>query len=144
MAVLTYDNHGIRFEYPQGWELDETDDGLRVTASVSAPDGVAFAIVTADEDRPDPEAVAGEALAAMREEYPSLEAVPANEEIGGQSAVGHDVDFFSLDVANSCVIRCYRSKRRTVLVFAQWADIEGDEPEEALRLLKRSLEETDA
>lgn len=140
----SFDDHGIRFEYPPDWELDVTDDGPRATVSVQSPDGLAFALVTVDEDRPAPAEMADEAISAMREEYPELESVAAIEEIDGHRAVGHDLEFFSLDMLNACAIRCYRSPRRTIMVFSQWAEIEGEEAEEILRAVRRSLEETDA
>lgn len=142
----SYDDHGIRFEYPMGWELDVTDDGSRTTVAVESPTGLAFAMVTVDVDRPAPAEMADEALAAMREEYPNLDAVPALETIDGHRAIGHDLEFLSLDVPNSCAIRCYRTPRRTVLVFAQWSDLddEDEEPEALILAVRRSLEETDA
>lgn len=141
-----FDDHGIRFEYPMDWELDVTDDGERATVAVQSPSGLAFAMVTIDEDRPAPAELADEALAAMRAEYPTLDAVPALETIDGHKAIGHDVEFISLDVPNACAIRCYRTPRRTVLVFAQWSDLdaEDEEPGACALALRRSLEETDA
>src|SRR5436305_1351379 len=144
MATAFFDDHGIRFEYPADWELEVTDDGPRTTVAVQSPGGLAFALVTLDDSRPAPAELADEALVAMREEYPNLDATPALETIDGHRAVGHDLEFFSLDLLNSCEIRSYRTERRTVLVFGQWSDLEGDESEALLRALRGSLEETDA
>jgi hypothetical protein len=80
----------------------------------------------------------------LREEYPNLDASPALETIGGHRAVGHDVEFISLDLTNTCAIRCFRTNRRTVLVFGQWSDIEDEETAAQLVAVRRSLEETDA
>jgi hypothetical protein len=140
-----YDDHGIRFEYPADWELDETDDGPRLTVSVQSPSGLAFALVTVDDDRPEPDDLTDEALAALKDEYPTLDAFPALETIDGHEAVGHDVEFISLDLNNACAIRAFRTPRRTIFVLAQWSDdLEGEEAEFALKGLRRSLEETDA
>src|SRR5207302_3445412 len=49
-------------------------------------------------------------------------ALPALETINGHRAVGHDVEFISLDMTNSCTIRCFRTPRRTVLLFGQWSE----------------------
>jgi hypothetical protein len=151
MPAMTaiFDDHGIRFEYPADWEVDVIEDDARATVAVQSPTGLAFTMVTIDADRPTPAELADEALAAMREEYPDLDAVPALETIDGHKAIGHDVEFISLDVPNACVIRSYRTPRRTILVFAQWSDLddeedENEEPETLARALRRSLEETDA
>lgn len=138
-----YEDHGIRFEYPEDWELEITDDGPVTTVSIQSPGGLAFALVTVDDTRRAPSEMADEALSAMREEYPELDAVPALETIGGHRAVGHDVEFISLDMTNTCAIRCFRTPRRTVLVFGQWSDLEADESEAQIQGFRRSLEETD-
>jgi hypothetical protein len=139
----TYDNSGIRFEYPGDWELEVTDDGPLTTVAVQAPDGLAFALVTVDATCPAPAEVADQALEALREEYPVLDAVPALETINGHHAVGHDVEFISLDMTNSCTIRCFRTPRRTVMLFGQWSDLVGDESESSLDTVRRTFEETD-
>jgi hypothetical protein len=139
----TFDDLGIRFEYPEGWELEVTDEGAVTTVSLHSPEGPAFALVTVDESCPDPGEIADEVLQAMREEYPGLDASPAAESIGGHEAVGHDVEFISLDMTNTCAIRCFRTPRRTVLVFGQWSDLEGQDVGPALETVRRSLEETD-
>jgi hypothetical protein len=138
-----YDDHGIRFEYPGDWEIEVTDDGPLTTVAIQAPSGLAFALVTVDDDCPAPAEVADQALDALREEYPVLDAVPALESINGHRAVGHDVEFISLDMTNSCTIRCFRTPRRTVLLFGQWSDLVGEECESTLGAVRRSFEETD-
>ncbi|WP_199756778.1 hypothetical protein [Tautonia sociabilis] len=139
-----YDDHGIRFEYPGDWEVEVDTDGEKTTVSIHSPDGVAFALVALDESCPEPSDVAGQALDAMREEYPNLDSVPVLETIDGHRAVGHDVEFMALDSTNSCSIRCFRTPRRTVIVFGQWSDLEGGDPESQLKSLRDSLEETDS
>jgi hypothetical protein len=138
-----YEDHGIRFEYPSNWELEVTDESPLTTVAVQAPGGLAFALVTVDDSCPAPADMADQALEALREEYPVLDAVPALEAINGHHAVGHDVEFISLDMTNSCTIRCFRTSRRTVLLFGQWSDLVGDESETALVAVRRSFGETD-
>ncbi len=138
-----YDDRGIRFEYPDEWELEVTDSGAVTTVAVQAPSGLAFALVTTDDTCPPPAEVADQALEAMREEYPGLDAAPALETIDGHRAVGHDVEFISLDMANTCTIRCFRTPRRTVLLFGQWSDLEEEDAADQIRYVGQSLEETD-
>ena len=144
MNAAVFDDHGIRFEYPEGWEIEVTDDGPRTTAAVQSPSGLAFAMVTVDDEGPAPSELVDEALAALKGEYPTLDASPALEEIDGRKAVGHDVEFVSLDLSNACALRAFRTPRRTVFVLAQWSDLEGEDAEDALRALRLSIEETDA
>lgn len=144
MPTTFYDDHGIRFEYPLGWELDEADDEGRTTLTLQSSEGTAFAIVTLDESCPEPGDLADEALQAMKDEYPGLDVSPAQETIDGHHAVGHDLEFLALDIANSSTIRCFRTPRRTVFIFGQWSDLDGEEPESLLAGLRKSLQETDA
>jgi len=141
--VSVYDDHGVCFRYPEDWEVEVSDEGDITTVALQAPDGLAFALVTVDESRPAPATVADEVLEVMREEYPTLEASPALETIGGHPAVGHDVEFISLDMTNACAIRCFRTARRTVLVFGQWSDIEDEETSDGITAVRRSLAESE-
>ena len=141
--IGVYEDHGIRFEYPPAWEVEEDDEGPVTTVSVHAPDGMAFALVRIDESRPSPAEVADEALDAMRDEYPDMDASPVLETIDGHKAIGHDVAFFSFDMTNSCSIRCYQTSRHTVLLFGQWSELDADESQSALRTLRRSVSELD-
>jgi hypothetical protein len=138
-----YEDHGIRFEYPSDWALEITDEGSVTTVGLEHPSGIAFALVRTDESRPDPDELADLALEAMRDEYPSLDAIPVSESEGGRSITGHDVEFFSLDIASAASIRCFSTPRRTVLVFGQWSDLGDDDLPEVVGSLFRSVEETD-
>jgi hypothetical protein len=136
-----YQDFGIRFEYPPDWEIEVTEDGPRTTIAIHAPTGLAFAMVTLDTDCPEPAELADEALEAMKEEYPGLDVREEADSLAGYDALGYDLEFFSLDLASACAIRCYRSERQTALFFAQWTELDGEEPEAVLSAVRRSLEE---
>jgi hypothetical protein len=136
-----YEGHGVRFEYPSDWDLEESDEGEASTVEVQAPGGLAFALVRSDESGPDPASVADEVLDAMREEYPGLDVTPAMETIAGYHATGYDVEFFSLDFTNGAAIRCFRTPDRTVLAFGQWSDIGAEDLPDLIRGVFRSVEE---
>ena len=139
-----YDNHGIRFEYPDDWEAGESDGDSPAIVTVQSPDGLAFAIVTSDADRPDPASMADEAILVMRAEYSDLEVTPSIDTINGQPASGFELEFIALNMVNSCTIHVYRTPRRSIMLFRQWAEIATDESEEALRTMGLTLEETDS
>lgn len=143
MAVHIYDDHGIRFEYPVLWEVEETADGDRASVTAQATEGLAYVLITTDTSRPAPAEMVAEAMRAMREEYPDVEVTPEVEPIDGHRAEGFDLEFFNLDLLNGCMIRAYRSAKRTILVFSQWADLEGEDAVEMIRGVMQSLEETD-
>ena len=82
------------------------------------------------------------ALSALREDYPDLETEEAVEQIAGYRARGYDVQFFSLDLSNSCWIRSFRTPQQTVLILAQANDLELAETEPVLRAIRASLQLT--
>jgi hypothetical protein len=138
-----YEDHGVRFEYPSDWELEVTDEGTVTTVDLQHPAGIAFALVRTDESCPDPDELSHEALEAMREEYPDLDASPFMATSDGCAVTGHDVEFFSLDIANAAYIRCFRTPRRTVLVFGQWSDLGEENLPDLVGGVFQSLEETE-
>jgi hypothetical protein len=141
--VQTYDEGGLRFEYPSDWELEVSDQGEVRTVAVQDADGLGFALITFDETRPDPAEVAESALEAMREEYADLEATPVLEAVGDHAATGHDLEFFALDMTNAAMIRCFRTPRRTVLAFGQWSDLGPDELPDLVRGVVHSIVESE-
>ena len=142
MEMTTYEDHGIRFEYPAEWALEVTEDGPLTTIDLQHPDGVAFLLVSADLSCPDPGEVADSVLETMQEEYPELDADPTEQVVADRLISGYDVQFFSLDLPNTARIRCFRTLIRTILVFGQWTDLleaeVSDLPDAILRLIEES------
>ena len=142
MALTLFDDNGIRFQHPDDWTVEVTADGAVTTVALHAPGDLSFALVTTDDDRPAPAEVADLALEAMREEYPTLDALPALETIAGYHAVGHDVEFISLDMTNTCAIRVFQTTRRTVLLFGQSSDLAEEDAGHVLAAIRQSFVET--
>lgn len=143
MKTEVYDDHGVRFGYPADWQVEVTDEGPVTTIDLEHPGGIAFALVRTDESRPDPAELANMALEAMREEYPALSSTPVIESLRDHAVTGHDVEFFSLDIANSACIRSFRTAHRTVLIFGQWSDIGEENLPDLISGIFQTLEETE-
>ena len=141
MSAL-FEQDGIRFLYPENWRLEreETDTGW--TVSLQSPQ-TAFLLLSLDEDMPSTEQVVETALAALREEYPDLEADACVDSVAGQPAIGHDIRFFSLDLTNTCWTRSFYSPQGTVLLMWQANDLELEAHEAVLRAITASLEVED-
>jgi hypothetical protein len=133
-----YQEDGVSFDYPAAWRLEreEAEDGW--TVSVQSP-GTAFLTVTLDAQMPGTEEVAEAVLEALRSDYPNLEARPRIETLAGQMAVGHDIEFFSFDLTNTCWTRTLYTDTGTLLVLAQTNDLELEEYEPVLRAICASL-----
>jgi hypothetical protein len=129
---------GISFDYPDNWtiERETTDDGWTVT--LQSP-GTAFVLVRLDRNLPLAEDVATVSLEALREDYPDLEARSAVETMASEMAIGHDIEFFSLDLAVSACTRVFYGLAGTVLVFCQVSDADEEEHEPVLRAIRASM-----
>ena len=133
---------GLRLLYPENWRLEREESDSGWTISVQSPD-TAFLMLSMREDLPSIDQVAETALAALREEYPDLEADDCTESVAGQPAVGHDIRFFSLDLTNTCWTRSFYSANGTVLVLCQANDLELEKYEPILHAICKSLEVDD-
>jgi hypothetical protein len=137
--VAQFEESGIRFKYPENWQLEREESENGWTVSVQSPD-TAFLLLCLREDMPQTGEVAETALSALREDYPELEADDCVDTLGGQPAIGHDVRFFSLDLTNTCWIRSFYSSQGTVLLMCQFNDLEIEKNEPVLRAMCASLE----
>jgi hypothetical protein len=140
--ISQFDDDGIRFRYPESWKLEREESDTGWTVSLQSPD-TAFVLISLNEEMPSTDEVAETALAALREEYPDLEADDRVDSLAGQPAVGHDIRFFSLDLTNTCWTRSFYSARGTVLVLCQTNDLELETNEPVLRAICASLEVDD-
>ena len=133
-----YQADGISFLYPENWRLDREESAEGWTVLVQSP-GTAFLTLTRDDSGANAEEIAAAALAALRADYPALDAQPQVESLAGQMAVGHDIHFFSLDLTNTCWTRALDSDDGVVLVLCQTNDLELDEYVPILRAICASL-----
>ena len=133
-----YQADGISFRYPDDWRLarGESEDGW--TVLLQSP-GTAFMTLSCDYSGATTEEVAGVALEALQAEYPNLESEPRVDTLAGQMAIGHDIQFISLDLTNSCWTRSFYSEEGPILVLCQTNDLELEEYEPVLRAICASL-----
>jgi hypothetical protein len=57
----------------------------------------------------------------------------------GQLAIGHDIDFLTLDTAVTCWTRCVQTFAGPLLVMCQVSEFERDRHEPVLRAICASL-----
>lgn len=134
-----YDRCGIRFLYPENWELtDDALDEIPRTISVQAPSG-AFWSVDIHPFSVDPTELLDEVVAAMRGEYADLEAFAATEQVNGQDADGFDMFFWCLDFVVTCRVRALRSGHATYLMTYQAEDREFQQMEPVFKAITHSF-----
>ncbi len=137
MAKLFHKDDLI-FEYPDSWVVEQEENDHGWSVSLYSP-GTAFMTVALDDESPDPVMVAETVLAALREDYPELDAVEHVGSLAGQPALGHDIQFFSLDLTNTCWTRSFHTSCGTVLVLCQTSDLDLERYEPVLRAISASF-----
>lgn len=134
-----FERSGVRFRYPSNWTLDTDDAGDGWTVTIQSPD-TAFALVSLRPDAEGPEQVAEEALAALKAEYPGLEPIEATGTVAGAPAIGHDIDFLTLDTTITCWTRCIDTTGGPLLVMGQVSEYDRERNEPVLRAVFASVE----
>jgi hypothetical protein len=121
---LEFTKQGIQFQYPENWTLQEDAAlaGCR-SVTVSSPEG-AFWTVSVHPPTASPAELALVAVDAMREEYQELEVEDVAETVADHTLVGHDLNFYYLDLTNTAGIRAVRGERVTYTIFFQAEDRE--------------------
>ena len=137
-VIETFERSGVRFQYPTNWRADAEDAGDGWTVALQSPE-TAFALVSLRPDADTAAQVADEALAALRAEYPELDAEPILDNLAGQPAVGHDIDFLTLDTAIVCWTRCIETAGGPLLVMCQTSEYDRERNEPVLRAICASL-----
>ena len=119
-----YDKLGIRFLYPENWQLDETDmvEGNN-SVTVFSPEG-AFWTILAHPPGLDQQDLIQAALEAMHEEYDEIDEEAYHDVIAGREVFGVDLNFYCLDLTNTAWLRSYATDEGTYLVLCQGDDRE--------------------
>ncbi len=137
-VTKTFREDGISFRYPANWILEREQGDGGWTVSVQSP-STAFVVLSCDNGMPDAEEVAETTLEALQEEYPGLEATPSVESLAGRMAVGHDIQFISFDLTNTCWTRCFDTESGTFLLMCQTNDLELESNGPVLKAICESL-----
>jgi|SRR5579875_899264 hypothetical protein len=133
-----YQADGVSFDYPDDWQLsrEESIDGW--TVLLQSP-GTAFLTLTCDQSGATTEEIVAAVLDALKDEYPTLEVQAKVDTLAGQMAVGHDIQFISLDLTNTCWTRSIYSADGVLLILCQCNDLELEQYEPVLRAICASL-----
>jgi hypothetical protein len=113
----------VSFLYPDGWQVSAEDDGGAWTASFESG-GTAFFVASLRPEMEDAGQLADETLTAMRAEFQELDAEPVVVSLGGWPALGHDIDFLTLDTPTHCMTRCVNTVVGPLLFLAQVSELD--------------------
>ncbi|REJ66931.1 MAG: hypothetical protein DWQ31_12925 [Planctomycetota bacterium] len=134
-----FEQLGIRFEYPESWQLDEEEARAGGdTITVYSPGG-AFWSLNIQPPLSPPDELAGAAVEAMRSEYEDLEVVPARDSVEGVELTGYDMNFYCLDLTNSASVRACEHGDATYVILWQAEDREFDQISPVFAAITASL-----
>jgi hypothetical protein len=138
-VMKAFERSGVRFRYPSNWAVDTDDAGDGWTVTVQSPD-TAFVLVSLRPDADGPDQVAAEALAALKAEYPGLEPVEVTDTVAGAPAIGHDIDFLTLDTTINTWTRCLDTTAGPLLLMGQVSEYDRERNGPVLRAVLDSVE----
>jgi hypothetical protein len=137
--LASFDQFGIRFQYPDNWTL-EADDLLRGQGAVSVySPGGGFWSVTVHDPHDDPGDLVDAVVDTMRNMYEDLDAEETTETIDGREVSGCEMNFYCLDLTNTATVRVLESSRANYLVLYQAEDREFAELEAVFEAMTASL-----
>jgi hypothetical protein len=142
IMIATFDRSGVRFQYPSNWTLDVETDGDGWTAIVQSPE-TAFVLVGLRPDADAAAELADEVLDTLRTEYEEIETEDVVVPFAGRPAIGHDVDFLTLDTAVNCRTRCVDTANGPLVVMCQVSHYDRDKNEAVLQAIEASFQIAD-
>lgn len=139
--TATYEQFGIRFLYPENWELDNRDDtGQPWSVSVHSPTGAFWSITVHDQDTELTELL-DQTLQTIEQEYEQsfFESFQAKEEIAGHMTPGYDINFFYLDFLICAKLRVFQLGQHDCVVLYQGENRDFDELQRVFDAITFSL-----
>jgi hypothetical protein len=138
--IAEFNRSGVSFRYPANWQVEkENASESEWTVSLQSP-AMAFILFSLRPDARDPADLADQTLDALKTEYKELDAENRLETIAGQLAIGHDVDFLTVDSAITCRTRCLNSPAGPLLIMAQVSEFDREQNEPVLRAIVASVQ----
>ena len=122
--MSVYEQHGVRFEYPGNWTIDDDQsDQSQTTITVLSPGGAfwTLSVLPSDIDLP---SMLKTVLDTLDDEYEDLDSVAVGDQVESQAMVGYDVNFYCLDLTNSAMIRGFQTLRASYVLLCQAEDHE--------------------
>lgn len=125
-----YDREELKFQYPEGWTVDEDPrQGVPRTVSVTADSG-AYWSATICELSESGEALQKEYLETYHQEYEDLELAPVEIAVGERKMTALDLQFYCLDflVHSRLIVQQIGNHRVLIAWQAEDRDFDALEP----------------
>jgi hypothetical protein len=137
--IEDYDAHGVRFHYPDDWELSEQEAADCRVITVGSPE-TSFWSLSLYAPQVTPEELIQTAVKTFQEEYDDVDVYPVSDRLCGRESAGCDLEFVYLELINSVQMRAFRTDRLSAFVMSQGTDHELETAGEVLKAITSSLE----
>ena len=119
-----YDNLGVRFQYPENWELISERGGFYPHEVSLASPGTAMWTLNIYDAITAPEDVLDEVLSVLQGEFGEIESDRVDGEIEGVPIQRDEIDFFLREKIVHCESTVLQLGGRTLLILCQAEDRE--------------------
>ena len=135
-----YDSGGVRFDYPDVWDLheDQEPDGDRII-TVST-EGTCFWVLRVLTGRPAAKDVVEACIAAFREEFEDIEESSDSIQLAALPAYSRQLEFSCMELINSVSLACVRGSQYSLLVWWQGTDHELTDVRPVFEQMTRSVQ----
>ncbi len=137
--VATFKRHGIRFLYPDNWELQEDNPQPQLHCVTLQSPGSSFWMLQITETPESLPKLATEALESVRQDYENVDASTAEEDVEGITLAGYDLQFYCLDFLISARIRSFSLGDRACVLLSQAEDAEFEKNAPVFSAITTSL-----
>ncbi|QDU93598.1 hypothetical protein [Lignipirellula cremea] len=134
-----YNKVGMRFAYPENWNVtDEELEEWPRSVALQSPKSTLWTVHLYPAGA-EMEMLASEVVEAIRSEYEEVEVEPLRVEMGDVEAIGHQMNFYCLDLLIHAESRCFRQGAATCLVLAQAESRDFEEHRRVMQAMTLSL-----
>lgn len=138
--TAVFDRHGLKFQYPENWELTEevADDDEAIEIQLLAPGGAFWSLTVLSSDA-SPGSLIQEMLESLESQYEGVETEAASERVGEILLEGFDSYFYCLDLLVSNRIRTLEHDGLPLVIMTQAENREFDRQELVFSAITTSL-----
>jgi hypothetical protein len=136
-----FDELGLRFVYPDNWELETQDSDNAQVVTVASPGGPFWCVSVLPPDAGMAEA-AQAMLDGLQSEYDNLDSEAVVDDVLNHELLGYDVNFFCFDLTSTAQIRSFQTPQATYTVLWQAEDRDLEEYEPVFTAITTSLVQT--
>ncbi len=137
-SLVPFQKYGVRFYYPDIWDLEESGDDDDIVLTVSS-DGTCFWSLHILQQCPPPPQVIESCVVAFTEEYDDAEATTTETTLAEMPAASREVEFSCFEMMNTASLRSVRTSDFTLLVLWQGTDHELEEYRQLLEYMSASV-----